>query len=126
MPKKKSDPMDVFVGQRVKMARNLISMSQETLGLALKVTFQQVQKYEKGVNRISASKMQLISTALGRPVSWFFDEQPKGKTPTDGADVLTRMLTSPGGVKLAEDYLAIKGNQGRHAVAEVAHALANA
>lgn len=124
MPKKKPDPMDVFVGQRVRMARLMKSMSQEKLGDALELTFQQVQKYEKGTNRISSSRMAKISEVLGRPVSWFFDEQTNGNGKHEGTDVVSRMLTLPGGVKLAADYVAIKQTKDRHVVAEVAHALA--
>lgn len=124
MAKNKPDPMDIFVGTRVKMARNLANMSQETLGLALGVTYQQVQKYEKGVNRISSSKMQKIATTLKRPVSWFFDEQPNGKAKAEGADVVTQMLSTAVGVQLATSFVAIKSNKDRHVIADIADAFA--
>ena len=66
--KKIPNPVDVHVGSRVRMRRILIGMSQEKLGDALRLTFQQVQKYEKGTNRIGASRLQHISTILGVPV----------------------------------------------------------
>lgn len=103
----------------------MAKMSQEALGLRLGITFQQIQKYEKGANRIGSSRLQQISDILERPVSWFFDEQPKGKDKVEGADLIGKMIATPGGLKLAESFVAIKDNAGRHAVADVAHALAH-
>lgn len=125
MQKKQPNKIDVFVGGRVRTARIMAKMSQEKLGDALGLTFQQVQKYEKGTNRIGSSRLQQISEILNRPVSWFFDEQADGKARA-GADLIGQMLTAPGGLKLAESFIAIKDNAGRHAVADVAHALAHA
>ncbi len=68
------NPIDVHVGRRVRQRRNLLGLSQEKLGQAVGLTFQQVQKYERGGNRISASRLYDISVALGAPVSYFFDE----------------------------------------------------
>jgi transcriptional regulator with XRE-family HTH domain len=68
------DPVDVHVGLRMRLRRTLIGMSQEQLAAALGITFQQVQKYERGTNRISASRLYQTSRTLGVPVSWFFDE----------------------------------------------------
>jgi transcriptional regulator with XRE-family HTH domain len=70
------DPIDIHVGSRVRMLRNLLGMSQTELGDAAGVSFQQLQKYEKGANRISASKLFEISKALEAPVSFFFDDMP--------------------------------------------------
>ncbi len=75
------NPIDRHVGARVRMRRMLIGMSQEKLGEALGLTFQQVQKYEKGTNRISASRLQQISEALDIPLSFLF----KGAPVSDGA-----------------------------------------
>jgi transcriptional regulator with XRE-family HTH domain len=122
MAKKSPNPFDKFVGQRVRMARLMASRSQEWLGGKLGLTFQQVQKYEAGKNRIGSSRMQQISEALEQPVSWFFDEQQNGHAAE--ADIVTRMVTAPGGMRLAESYLALKHNTDRHVVANVAHALA--
>src|SRR5690348_17312488 len=71
MPTKKPKATDVLVGQRVRMARLMASMSQTELGENIGITFQQVQKYEKGGNRISSSRLAQISEVLGKPVSWF-------------------------------------------------------
>ncbi len=66
-------PVDVHVGGRVKARRTLIGMSQEELGTHVGLTFQQIQKYEKGMNRIAASRLWRFSLVLGRPISWFFE-----------------------------------------------------
>ena len=74
LPDGNPDPVDVHVGTRLRLRRTLIGMSQEQLAAALNITFQQVQKYERGTNRISASRLFQASRALGVPVSWFFEE----------------------------------------------------
>jgi transcriptional regulator with XRE-family HTH domain len=74
--KKAPNPIDRHVGSRVRMRRILLGMSQEKLGEALGLTFQQIQKYEKGTNRIGASRLQQISTTLNVPPSFFFDGAP--------------------------------------------------
>ena len=74
--KKAPNPIDKHVGSRVRMRRMMLSMSQEKLGDALGLTFQQVQKYEKGTNRIGASRLQQISNILQVSVSFFFEGAP--------------------------------------------------
>ncbi|QXX75922.1 helix-turn-helix domain-containing protein [Methylovirgula sp. HY1] len=74
--KKVPNPIDRHVGSRVRMRRILLGMSQEKLGEALGLTFQQVQKYEKGTNRIGASRLQQISQTLNVPPAFFFDGAP--------------------------------------------------
>ena len=74
--KKVPNPIDKHVGSRVRMRRMMLGMSQEKLGDALHLTFQQVQKYEKGTNRIGASRIQQISHILQVPVSFFFEGAP--------------------------------------------------
>ncbi len=69
-------PVDVHVGKRVRLRRTLLGLSQEKLGIALGLTFQQVQKYERGVNRIGSSLLYHLSQILDVPVSFFFDEMP--------------------------------------------------
>src|SRR6476620_566186 len=76
MAKKTPNPTDKHVGSRVRMRRMMLSMSQEKLGDALGLTFQQVQKYEKGTNRIGASRLQQISIILQVPFSFFFEGVP--------------------------------------------------
>src|SRR5580700_12222426 len=85
--KKAPNPIDKHVGSRVRMRRMMLGMSQEKLGNNLGLTFQQVQKYEKGTNRIGASRLQQISQILQVPVSFFFEGAPtNANTPrTDGS-----------------------------------------
>src|SRR3979490_1170627 len=90
--KKAPNPIDKHVGSRVRMRRMMLAMSQEKLGDALGLSFQQVQKYEKGTNRIGASRLQHISHILQVPVSFFFEGAPplprtpigKGAAPAPG------------------------------------------
>ena len=76
MTKKAPNPIDKHVGSRVRMRRMMLGMSQEKLGDALALTFQQVQKYEKGTNRIGASRLSQISNILQVPVAFFFEGAP--------------------------------------------------
>src|SRR6202042_1461737 len=78
--KKAPNPIDKHVGSRVRMRRMMLGMSQEKLGNNLGLTFQQVQKYEKGTNRIGASRLQQISQILQVPVSFFFEGAPSAVT----------------------------------------------
>ena len=78
MSTKAPNPVDKYVGSRVRMRRIMLGMSQEKLGEALGLTFQQVQKYEKGTNRVGASRLQQISEILQVPVSFLFDGGPSG------------------------------------------------
>ena len=86
MIKKSSpDPVDIHVGARVRLRRTLLGMSQEKLGKALGLTFQQVQKYERGANRIGSSRLFQLSRILDVPVSFFFDEMaPETTRKADG------------------------------------------
>ena len=82
--KKIPDPIDSHVGARLRMRRVLVGMSQEKLGAALSITFQQIQKYEKGANRVSASRLQEIARILQVPPSFFFDGAPSAHPPAPG------------------------------------------
>src|SRR5277367_6239647 len=92
----KPNPIDIHVGSRVRLRRNMLGLSQEKLGTAIGLTFQQVQKYERGANRIGASRLHELSGVLGVPVSFFYDETdpvhappvPSGleETPQEGFD----------------------------------------
>src|SRR5579863_3439216 len=73
VPKKQANPVDAQVGSRVRIRRMLIGMSQEKLGDLLGLTFQQVQKYEKGVNRIGAGRLYEIARILGVPIEFFYE-----------------------------------------------------
>ncbi|MEM9683836.1 MAG: helix-turn-helix transcriptional regulator [Pseudomonadota bacterium] len=86
----KPNPVDVHVGSRVRLRRTLLGLSQEKLGDSLGLTFQQVQKYERGANRIGASRLFDLSRVLDVPVSFFFDDMPKeagGGKPSGTAEI---------------------------------------
>lgn len=107
----KRDPnfVDRHVGNRVRMRRLLVGMSQEKLGELLGITFQQVQKYEKGSNRVSASRLFQISRVLGVSVQYFYDELkeddgPVGFAESEGADAIAGALQSPDGVQIARIF----------------------
>ncbi len=74
------NPIDVHVGRRLRLRRTLLGMSQEKLGDAVRLTFQQIQKYERGVNRIGSSRLYQLSQILDVPVSFFFDDMPPLET----------------------------------------------
>ena len=85
----KPNPVDIHVGSRVRLRRTLLGLSQEKLGEAIGLTFQQIQKYERGANRISASRMYALARVLDVPVAFFFEDMPpeisgKGGKPVPG------------------------------------------
>jgi transcriptional regulator with XRE-family HTH domain len=99
MSTKAPNPVDKYVGSRVRMRRIMLGMSQEKLGDALGLTFQQVQKYEKGTNRVGASRLQQISEILQVPVSFLFDGGPSGAVNAEG-------LREGGSPAYVSDFLA--------------------
>src|SRR5450631_1670418 len=113
-PKKVPDPTDKHVGARVRMRRMMLSMSQAKLGEALGLTFQQVQKYEKGTNRIGASRLQHISHILQVSVSFFFDGAPTlpgapvGKGAAPSPSYVTDFVATSDGLALTRAFMRIK------------------
>src|SRR6188474_871495 len=91
--KKKPNPIDIHVGSRIRLRRTMLGMSQEKLGEALGITFQQIQKYEKGTNRVGASRLQNISSILNVPVSFFFEDAP-GESSSSGTSGLAEASSS--------------------------------
>src|SRR3954464_277910 len=85
-------PIDVHVGGRVRLRRTLLGMSQEKLGEAIGLTFQQVQKYERGVNRVGASRLFDLSRVLDVPISFFFDDMPEPLAGSVGSYQTTRAV----------------------------------
>lgn len=79
------NPIDIHVGARLRLRRTLLGLSQEKLGEAVGITFQQLQKYERGANRISASRLYNLSQVLGVPVSYFFEDMPSPESITPEA-----------------------------------------
>ena len=131
MAKKAPNPTDKHVGARVRMRRMMLGMSQEKLGDALGLTFQQVQKYEKGANRIGASRLQQISHILQVPVSFFFDGAPTGEpAPAGGfADVasatyVTDFLSTNEGLALNNAFMKVKNPKLRRKIVELVVAIA--
>jgi transcriptional regulator with XRE-family HTH domain len=129
--KKKPNPIDVHVGSRVRLRRNMLGMSQEKLGESLGITFQQVQKYEKGTNRVGASRLQAIASILGVPVSFFFEDAP-GNVPAAGAgfaeetstNYVVDFLNSSEGLQLNRAFVKIADAKVRRKVVELVKALA--
>jgi len=111
--KKSPNPVDKHVGRRVRMRRMMLAMSQEKLGNALGLTFQQVQKYEKGTNRIGASRLQQISHILQVPVAFFFEGAPNlhGSTgrikEAPSPSYVSEFLATPEGLLLTKAFVRI-------------------
>jgi transcriptional regulator with XRE-family HTH domain len=102
------DPRDAEIGLRVRTLRLQRGLSQTELGSLISVTFQQVQKYEKGANRISAGRLQRIAEVLGVPVSFFFAEDEERSSPGSGVDIEFSFLQTEGALRLARAYARIK------------------
>src|ERR1041385_3627048 len=103
MAKKSPNPTDKYVGSRVRMRRLMMNMSQTDLGNKLGLTFQQVQKYEKGTNRIGASRLQHIAESLSVPVPFFFDGAARGLKSTEPRSLLVSdFLASSEGIALVK------------------------
>jgi transcriptional regulator with XRE-family HTH domain len=126
VPKKQANPIDVQVGNRVRIRRMLIGMSQERLGDLLGLTFQQVQKYEKGVNRIGAGRLFEMSRILNVPVDFFYEGvngvQPG--TAEEGAPVM-EFVSSGEGMQLSLAFMKIKDTKVRKRVLDLVKSLAD-
>jgi transcriptional regulator with XRE-family HTH domain len=120
--KKSRHPTDVHVGSRVRMRRLMLDMSQEKLGDALGIAFQQVQKYEKGITRISASRLQHLSHLLKVPVPFFFEGAPSpetdGRSPPDhiASEEITGFMATQDGLDLAKAFMRIRSIQLRRRI----------
>jgi transcriptional regulator with XRE-family HTH domain len=129
MPQKKSpNATDIYIGSRIKARRLQIGFSQEKLGDALGLTFQQVQKYEKGANRVGGSRMQQIADALSAPVSYFFDGASgsgNSKGPATPTAAYTKFIAEDDGMLLMEHWSALNSNE-RRAVGALVRGLASA
>jgi transcriptional regulator with XRE-family HTH domain len=121
---KDPNPIDQHVGARVRLRRIMLGYSQEKLGLALGVTFQQVQKYEKGANRIGASRLQAISKLLDAPPSFFFDGAPTAAGLPTGFEDSPRpyvpdMVTTAEGLQLNRAFARIGDPKVRRRLVEL-------
>ena len=123
LPRKKApSPIDQHVGRRVRMRRLMLAMSQEKLGAALGLTFQQVQKYERGGNRIGASRLQQISRILQVPVAFFFDavsHLPPSVAKDQPLTELTEFMATRDGLALAKAFMQIDNMQLRRRLVEL-------
>jgi transcriptional regulator with XRE-family HTH domain len=93
----KPNPIDVHVGRRLRLRRTLLGMSQERLGQLLGLTFQQIQKYERGTNRIGSSRLYELGRILHIPVSFFFDDMPVGEGAHAPAVLVPGLAEDPAG-----------------------------
>ncbi|WP_158812831.1 helix-turn-helix domain-containing protein [Methylocapsa sp. S129] len=128
--KKIPNPIDRHVGARLRMRRMLMGLSQEKLGVALSITFQQIQKYEKGANRIGASRLQELARILQVPPAFFFEGAPSGDAPAAGfaepeasSYVVDFLLTSEG-LQLNRAFALIRDPKVRRRILDLVTSLA--
>ena len=126
--KKQPNPIDIHVGSRVRLRRTMLGMSQEKLGESLGITFQQVQKYEKGTNRVGASRLQNIAAILNVPVSFFFEDAPGEAAPIgmqeNAATYVVNFLSSSEGLQLNRAFVRIADPKVRRRVIDLVRSLA--
>jgi transcriptional regulator with XRE-family HTH domain len=125
------NPIDVRVGARLRLRRNMLGLSQEKLGEAIGLTFQQVQKYERGANRIGASRLHELSRVLDVPVTFFFDDTDPVRAPAMGGfaeptveTVETDPLRKPETNELVRAYFSIEDGAVRRRLLDLTKALA--
>nr|CAD6603379.1 XRE family transcriptional regulator [Rhizobium sp. TCK] len=129
--KKKPNPIDIHVGSRIRLRRTMLGMSQEKLGESLGITFQQIQKYEKGTNRVGASRLQNISSILNVPVSFFFEDapgenraSPAGMEEASSSNFVVDFLSSSEGLQLNRAFVKISDPKVRRRIVDLVKALA--
>jgi len=134
MAKKAPNPIDKHVGSRVRMRRMMLGMSQEKLGDALGLTFQQVQKYEKGTNRIGASRLQQIAQILQVQVSFFFEGAPNitaagarqdGFAEASSPAYVSDFLASSDGLALTKAFMKIDDSKLRRRIVDLVEQIAS-
>ena len=123
------NPVDLHVGGRIRMRRKFLGMSQETLATALDLTFQQVQKYERGSNRISASKLYETAKTLKAPIAYFFEgygetEGVEGFSESASEQFVHNFLMTTEGIELAEAFPRVPNAKLRRRVLELVRTLA--
>jgi transcriptional regulator with XRE-family HTH domain len=131
---RRPNPIDVHVGSRVRFRRMLLGMSQEKLGEKLGLTFQQVQKYEKGINRIGASRLFDLAQVLGVSVQFFYEEAPSAEGHSYAAQgfaekpdehSIVEFLRSRDGLELNRAFVRISDVKARRAIVDLVRSLAN-
>lgn len=130
--KKKPNPIDIHVGSRIRLRRNMLGLSQEKLGENLGITFQQIQKYEKGTNRVGASRLQAISSILSVPVAFFFENVPEQNNQPSNSfaeenetTYVVDFLHTSEGVQLTRYFTKISDPKVRRKLIELVKTLAN-
>ena len=120
------DSIDAFVGRQIAHRRSALGLSQTALATRLGISFQQVQKYESGSNRVSASRLHQIALALALPVMRFFPETGTEADPSEtyGSEALRFMTASPEGRAVVHGFALIESRETRRAVATLVEALA--
>lgn len=126
---KAPNAIDIYVGSRIRMQRALKGMSQTTLAEGLGVTFQQVQKYEKGTNRVGSSRLQAIANVLGVPVAFFFEEGPGGSPDPQGSEMgasaeIVQFLSSAEGLALNRAFAKVQDAKIRRKFVDLVKTLA--
>ena len=129
VPKKQANPIDAHVGRRVRLRRMLVGMSQERLGGLLGLTFQQIQKYEKGINRIGAGRLFEVAGILGVPINFFYEDVAGGAAAGDFVEggeppPVMEFLSSGEGLQLSLAFMRIKDVKVRRRVLDLVHTLA--
>ncbi len=129
MSERSANPVDVHVGARVRLRRLMLRMSQDKLGENLGVTFQQIQKYERGANRVSASRLWGMADVLDVPVQYFFEglaaeANAPGFGDNDQTPLVYDFINSPDGVQLAAAFSCITDPKVRRQVLQLVRALA--
>jgi len=117
--------IDVHVGSRIRFRRTTLGLSQEKLGDGLGITFQQVQKYEKGTNRVGASRLQNIASILNVPISFFFEEAAiaAGEGPNEISDI-SIFISSSEGLALNRAFVSISDPAVRQSIVKLAKSVA--
>lgn len=123
MKAKSPNSIDVYVGSRVRVRRKTLGMTQHGLAELLGITFQQIQKYEKGTNRIGASRLQRISEVLRVPIGFFFENGGSGQSDGETSE-LTGFLSSKEGLALNRAFIAIEDPNVRQKLVALAKSLA--
>lgn len=124
--KRTPDPIDKWVGARVRMRRLMLGFSQEKLAHGLHLTFQQVQKYEKGANRIGAGRLQQIAEILQVPVNFFFQDLPAPSTKQQSTpSYVSDFLSSADGLALTKAFMSIHDQRLRRCIIELVEASAS-
>ena len=128
MSTKTANPIDKHVGSRLRMRRVMLGLTQEKLAAAFGLTFQQVQKYEKGVNRMGASRLQQAAHILDVSVPFFFEGAPGGHTLVGNAPssaYVNEFVSSEDGLRLIKAFMRIARPAVRHRIVNLVHEIAS-